>query len=352
MTASITQDVAASPKRPWQPSLISRAAKLVSAAFVVAFACLVVLVTPLAGIAGIALVGIPAQVAVALTRTSRATSTARRNEVASSLISIAFLLLMLPWLSIVYTVVSRGAGAIYGGFFTSDMRVTAPDAELNTGGISHAIVGTLMMILVATIVSVPLGILSGVYITEIRGRAKNVVRFIVQAMSGVPSIVAGLFIYSTLVIYNKSYSGFAGALALAVLMIPTVARTSEEVLKLVPEDLRFAAYALGSSQSSNVFRVVLPTVRSGLVTSAILGVARVAGETAPLLMTAQYFVAFKANPFDGSMASLPAVTFSFFQNGADNAVSRAWGASLVLLGMIAILFVVARVVSSGRRRKA
>ena len=352
MIASSTDNLAVRPQRPWRPSLGSRLAKLVSAALVVAVASLVVLVTPLAGIAGIALVGIPVQIVVSLARTSRATAAARRSEVASSLISIAFLLLMIPWLSIVYTVVSRGVDALYWGFFSNDMRITAPDAELNTGGISHAIVGTLMMILVATVVSVPLGILSGVYITEIRGRAKNLVRFIVQAMSGVPSIVAGLFIYSTLVIYNKSYSGFAGALALAVLMIPTVARTSEEVLKLVPEDLRFAAYALGSSQASNVFRVVLPTVRSGLVTSAILGVARVAGETAPLLMTAQYFVAFKANPFDGPMASLPAVTFSFFQNGADNAVSRAWGASLVLLGMIAILFVLARLLSSGRRRRA
>ncbi len=343
---------AVAPERPWRPTVRRRVVTAVSAVLVVAFASLVVLLSPLAGVAGIAMVAIPTQVAVSLARTSRRNSAARRNEVASSLVVISFVLLMIPWLSVFYAVVQRGFRAIYWGFFTNDMRVTAPDAELSTGGISHAIVGTLMMIVVATIVSVPLGILSGVYITEIRGRATNLVRFMVQAMSGVPSIVAGLFIYSTLVIYTKSYSGFAGALALSVLMIPTVARTSEEVLKLVPDDLRYAAYALGSSQSSNVFRVVLPTVRSGLVTSAILGVARVAGETAPLLMTAQFFVAFKVNPFDGPMGSLPAITFSFLQNGADNAVTRAWGASLVLLAMILVLFVLARVLSAGRRRRA
>ena len=350
MTIAASGSKAVQPIRPWKPTASQRLVRFSTVVAVIVAAALVVLVSPLAGLPGIALVAIPLQVAVSIARSARHGSVAARNDVATSLIGSAFLILMAPWLSILYTVVRRGYQAISWNFFTDDMRITAPDAELGTGGIAHAIIGTGMMVLVATAVSVPLGILSGVYITEIRGRFTKLIRFIVQAMSGVPSIVAGLFIYSTLVIYNKSYSGLAGALALAVLMVPTVARTAEEVLKLVPEDLRFAGYALGSSQASNVFRIVLPTVRSGLVTSAILGVARVAGETAPLLMTAQYFVATKGNPFDGPLASLPIVTFSFFQNGADNAVTRAWGTSMVLLVLISFLFVVARAVSADRRR--
>ena len=337
------------PTRPWRASNAQRVSRWFSTIVVVAAAALIVRFSPLAGLPGIAFAAIPLQVGVGIARTSRLGSTARRNEVASGLITSSFVILVSPWLSIVYTVISRGYHAIYRGFFTTDMRLTAPDAELASGGIEHAIVGTLLLVLIASIISIPLGILSGVYITEIRGRFTVLVRFIVQAMSGVPSIVAGLFIYSTLVMTTKSFSGLAGGLALAVLMIPTVARTSEEVLKLVPEDLRFAAYALGSSQSSNVFRVVLPTVRSGLVTSGILGVARVAGETAPLLMTAQYFVAFKSNPFDGPIASLPVLTFSFLQNGSEFAVARAWGTALVLLMLIMVLFVLARAVSAQRR---
>ncbi|TEX45887.1 MAG: phosphate ABC transporter, permease protein PstA [Acidimicrobiales bacterium mtb01] len=350
MTAATNQTTVVQPLRPWRPTFSQQFARFVTVVLVVAAAAVVVLVSPLAGLAGIALVAIPLQMAVSVARSSRHGSVAARNDVATSLIWSAFLVLLVPWMSIIFTVVRRGYQAISVNFFTDDMRITAPDADLASGGIAHAIVGTLIMVAIASIVSVPLGILSGIYITEIRGRFTKVVRFIVQAMSGVPSIVAGLFIYSTLVLYNKSYSGLAGALALAVLMVPTVARTSEEVLKLVPEDLRFAGYALGSSQASNVFRIVLPTVRSGLVTSGILGVARVAGETAPLLMTAQVFLATKGNPLDGPLGSLPVVIFSFFQNGADNAVTRAWGASMVLMILITFLFALARAVSADRRR--
>ena len=336
------------PTRPWRRSFAQQISRWLSTVVIVAVAALIVLVTPLAGLPGLALIGIPLQAVVGLIRTVGRGSTARRNELVGGLITSSFVVLVTPWISIIYTVISRGHRAIYPGFFTTDMRVTAPDAELATGGIEHAIVGTLMVVTIASIISIPLGILSGMYITEIRGRFTGFVRFIVQAMSGVPSIVAGLFVYSTLVLTTKSYSGLAGGFALAVLMIPTVARTSEEVLKLVPEDLRYAAYALGSSQTSNVFRVVLPTVRSGLVTSGILGVARVAGETAPLLMTAQYFVAFKSNPLDGPIASLPVLIFSFLQSGTEFAVARAWGAALVLLVLILILFLLARAAASIR----
>ena len=316
----------------------------------VLLAIAIVSVSPLAGPAGFVLVALPLLILAAVIRTIGQGNTARSNAVATSVITASFLILVSPWISVIYTVAKNGYHAIYGGFFTNDMRVTAPDAPLNMGGVGHAILGTLLMVLIATLIAMPLGVLSGVYITEIRGRFTTLVRFIVQAMSGVPSIVAGLFVYATFVLFFRTYSGLAGALALAILMIPTVARTSEEVLKLVGEDLRFAAYALGSTQTRNVFKVVLPTVRSGLVTSGVLGVARIAGETAPLLMTAQYFVAMKTNPFKGSIASLPVLIFSFFQSGGDNSVARAWAAALVLLVLVLILFITARTLGSGLRK--
>ena len=338
------------PQKPWKKSVGLRFADILFLLAGFVLSGLIVVATPMAGPEAVGFVAIPVIAIVNFLRVFRQGSTARSNALASTLIMSAFLFLITPWLSVLGTVVSRGRAAIYTGFFTNDMRLTPPKAALNMGGIKHAIIGTAIMVLIASFMSVPLGILSGVYVTEIRGRFTGLVRFITQAMSGVPSIVAGLFVYATFVTFFHSFSAFAGAVALAILMIPTVARTSEEVLKLVSEDLRFAGYALGSSQSRNVFKVVLPTVRSGLVTSAVLGVARVAGETAPLLMTAQYFIASKTNPFDGSIGSLPVYIFSMFQTGDHNSVDRAWGAALVLLGLVFVLFTFARLVTSTRRR--
>jgi phosphate transport system permease protein len=176
------------------------------------------------------------------------------------------------------------------------------------------------------------------------------VRFLTQAMSGVPSIVAGLFIYATVVIFFGGFSAWAGSLSLVILMLPTVARTSEEVLKIVPDELRSASYALGASQARTTFRVVLPTVASGLVTAAVLGIARVVGETAPLILTASYFVA-RSTSLSDPIASLPIYIFSSLGLGDDNATTRAWGGSLVLLGVVLTLFVLARVISSRLTRK-
>jgi phosphate transport system permease protein len=176
------------------------------------------------------------------------------------------------------------------------------------------------------------------------------VRFLTQAMSGVPSIVAGLFIYSTVVIFFGGFSAIAGSLALVILMLPTVARTSEEVLKIVPDELRSASYALGATQARTTFRVVLPTVASGLVTAAVLGIARVVGETAPLILTASYFVA-KSTSLTEPIASLPIYIFSSLGLGDANATTRAWGGSLVLLGVVFILFAITRALSTRLRRK-
>jgi phosphate transport system permease protein len=249
-----------------------------------------------------------------------------------------------------WAVATKGIDAIYGGFFTEDMRFASPDDDLNMGGAAHALIGTLIMVAIATVITLPLGILTAVYITEVRGRFTPMVRFIVQSMSGVPSIVAGLFIYSTVVMGFESFSGLAGGLALAILMLPTVARTAEEVLKLVPDDIRSASYALGAPQWRTSLFVVLPTVRSGMVTAGILGIARVAGETAPLLLTASYFTATSFSPVDGPMASLPMFIFGLLQSGTEYSFARAWAASLLLLGSLLVLFTIARLVSGKDKR--
>ena len=230
------------------------------------------------------------------------------------------------------------------------MRITPSSDLIQYGGVAHAIIGTLIMVLIASLIAVPLGILAAVYVVEIKGRFAKLVRFLTQAMSGVPSIVAGLFIYATVVVFFSGFSAWAGALALVILMLPTVARTSEEILKIVPEDLRTASYALGATQSRTTFRVVLPTIASGLVTAAVLGIARVVGETAPLILTASYFVA-KSTSLNEPIASLPIYIFSSLGLGDENATTRAWGGSLVLLGVVFILFTIARILSTRIARK-
>ena len=278
-------------------------------------------------------------------------SSAMTDQVVTGVVLMGFTAVMIPWVSIVVTVIQRGLKAFYVGFLTTDMLVNQPDDPLNVGGISHAIVGTLIQVFLASVVAVPLGIIAAIYIVEIRGKGAGLVRFFTQAMSGVPSIVAGLFVYATVVVsITHKFNAVAGALALSILMLPTVARTAEEVLKVVSDDLRASSQALGATQLATTFRVVLPTIRSGLVTSAVLGVARVAGETAPLLLTSQYFVKFNTNIMSGPMASLPTYIFGSLGVGTDNSVARAWAASAVLLTLIFILFTLARLIG-GRHRK-
>jgi phosphate transport system permease protein len=240
------------------------------------------------------------------------------------------------------TVILKGYRAVYPGYFISDMRTSTPDDELNIGGAGHAIVGSLIMVAIATVVTLPLGILTGIYLTEVRGRLTFLVRFIVQSMAGVPSVVAGLFIFATVVKSMGQYSGLAGGLALAVLMLPTVSRTAEEVLKLVPDDIRSAGYALGARQWRTALLVVLPTVRAGLSTAAILGVARVIGETAPLLLTSLNTNGFVWNPIGGTVASLPTYIFAMFMYGTEYSNARAWTGSLVLLALVFFFFIIAR----------
>jgi phosphate transport system permease protein len=330
------------PQTPWSTPRKARTRSGSTLLLSALVAAAIVLLTGAAGIDGWAITFFGLSLVVALLRTLKAGRKERKDALMRVVITAAAVAAFTPWLSIFASVLLKGWPGIRVNFFTQDMRTTVPDDFLEFGGALHAIVGSLLMVSIASVITLPLGILSGIYLTEVRGRLTFLVRFVVQSMSGVPSIVAGLFIYTTWVTATESFSAFAGALALAVLMLPTVARTAEEVLKLVPEDLRAAGYALGARQWRTAFMVVIPTVRSGLTTAAILGIARVIGETAPLLLTSLSNSALRFHPLDGPIASLPTYVFGYLQIGTEYAIARAWSGSLVLLAIVLLLFTLAR----------
>lgn len=272
---------------------------------------------------------------------------AAKDAAIKTLVGLGALLAVLPIASILATVISKGYKGIKPNLFTQDMSLATPTDPLTNGGLLHAISGTAILVALSLLMSVPLGILTALYLTEIKGKFSKPIKFLVQAMSGVPSIVAGLFILSA-VLYpiTKGYSGFMGALALTILMIPTVARTSEEVLNLIPQDLREAGTALGGTQWRTVAMIVLPAARSGLITAMILGVARIAGETAPLLLLTGGGDKVNPNPFNGPIGSLPYYIWKSFNAGSPEAITRAWAGLLVLVVLVLILFTSARFLST------
>jgi phosphate transport system permease protein len=330
------------PTRPWQRKRSEVARSGVSFGIVGLLSFGIVLFTGFAGVDGWAVCIMLLSIAALIYRGRKLSKKERGNATVQLVITAAAVLAFAPWLSILGSVLFKGVVGLRLNFITSDMRTTVPDDELNMGGALHAVLGSLLMVLIATIITLPLGILSGVYLTEIKGRFTFLVRFVVQSMSGVPSIVAGLFVFTTYNSLTNGPSAFGGALALGILMLPTVARTSEEVLKLVPDDLRSASLALGARQWRTTLMVVLPTVRSGLITAGILGVARVIGETAPLLLTAGSNSAFWFNPVEGPIASMPIYVFGMLQIGTEYATNRAWTGALVLMLAVFALFFTAR----------
>jgi phosphate transport system permease protein len=235
-----------------------------------------------------------------------------RNRMATVMIYGAFILALLPLLSVVWTLVDKGSARLDGNFFNSSMNNIGPFDE--QGGAYHAIIGTIEQAGIATLITVPLGILGAIYIVEYgRGFFANLIRFFVDVMTGIPSIVAGLFILSFWVftitpLYSSDgfahYSGFAAGLSLSVLMLPTVVRSSEEMLRLVPTALREGSYALGVPKWKTIMSIVLPTAGPGIVTGVMLAVARACGETAPVLLVAGGASAINFNLFDGNQASL------------------------------------------------
>lgn len=336
------------PTSPWKASKSDRVREAVLFIGSLLFTYLLVLFTGLSGKLGffIAFFFIYALVTAVRSYLKYGMSSAKDSAI-KVFIACGALLTLIPIASILYTILSKGYKGIKPNIFLNDMSMATPTDPLESGGLLHAIVGTLIMIGGALIVSVPIGILTALYLTEIKGRFSRPIKFLVQAMSGVPSIVAGLFILSAVVYpITKSSSGFVGSLALSILMIPTVARTAEEVLNLIPQDLREAGTALGGTQWRTVAMIVLPAAKSGLFTAVILGVARIAGETAPLLLLTGGGDALNFNPFNDPMGSLPFYIWKSFLAGSEEATARAWAGLLVLVLLILILFITARALST------
>ncbi len=275
-----------------------------------------------------------------------------RNGFAEKLAFLGALIVMMAVGSILWSVISRGLAGLNIAYVTQNMRNASMFDPIGMGGVAHAIFGTLLLIAVAMVISVPMGILTALYLTEIKGKASGLIEFLIQAMSGVPSVVAGLFIYAAIIL-NTSLrpSALLGGLALTILMVPTVTRTAQEVLNLVPADLREAGLAMGATQWKTVALVVVPAARSGLITAVILGVARIAGETAPLLFTVGTFDSFNFNPFVGQNSALPVIIWSGLNGGSAESIQRAWSAILLLLVVVLIIFVAARIFGKKSMKK-
>jgi phosphate transport system permease protein len=253
---------------------------------------------------------------------------------------------VLGWMLIF--LLAKGWAALRPSFFTQDLSKVGP---LNPGGgAKHAIIGTLEQVAIATVVVVPLAVLTAVYLHELNGRMAPLIRLIVDAMSGLPSIVAGLLIYTVWVIHH-GYSGIAGSAAIAVLMLPIVTRASEEILRTIPDPLREASMALGAPQWRVVLRVVIPTARAGLLTAAILGVARGVGETAPMLLTAFGNNGTNNNPLHGAQADLPLFVWGLIREPNKTQNDRAWTGLLILVLLVLVLFVLARFIANRSQRK-
>jgi phosphate transport system permease protein len=269
------------------------------------------------------------------------------DRLVTCLVVSAFGLAMVPLFSLVWEVVSRGAERLDGTFFNSSLVGVIGEG----GGAYHAIMGTLIITALTTLISVPIGLMTAIFLVEYaRGRLKRAITFMVDVMTGIPSIVAGLFAYALFAIFFGPgiRLGIMGAIALSVLMIPVVVRSAEEVLKLVPNELREASYALGVPKWRTIVKIVIPTSIAGLGTGVTLAIARVVGETAPLLITLGVTNATNLDPFDGRMATLPVYAYyQLTQPGVppEFAIDRAWTAALVLIMLVMGLNVVARLIS-------
>jgi phosphate transport system permease protein len=268
-----------------------------------------------------------------------------KNLIMTVLMVFAFALAIVPLVFVLITVVAKGASIISWQFLTADIPpAVAPAGE---GGMGPAIYGTLAITFIATVIAVPLGILGAVYINEYGGKGilARVVRFMADVMTGVPSIVMGLFIFSIFTL-RYGFSGFGGALALACLMLPIVIRSTEEMLKLVPDALRQGSYALGATKARVTLTVVLPAAVGGITSGALLAVARAAGETAPLLFTILTVTAVNRNVFSGPNTSLPSQIFSNANSSYVGAQARGWGAALTLVAIAFILMIAARLITA------
>lgn len=279
------------------------------------------------------------------------------DRLATAIVSMAFLIVMLPLASVIWTVLREGWSRFDSTFFSETMRLTpeqlaSQNEGAEVGGARHAIIGTLMVTGMATVLSVPFGIFTAIYLVEYgTGKLAKGITAMVDVMTGIPSIVAGLFAYALFVIFfgPGTRSGLAAAVALTVLMTPVVVRSAEEMLRLVPNELREASYALGVPKWKTILKVVIPTAIAGILTGVTLAIARVIGETAPLLVTAGIAQETNLNPFSGRMTTLPVYTYTSYKFPTlppEASIARAWAAALTLVVIVAVLFALARILAA------
>ena len=300
-------------------------------------------------------------------KTSRSTAKARarKDQIMRVLFTATFAVATIPLVSLLWTTVANGAKRLNVGFLTHNMTGVIggnPTAVGGYGGVLHAIIGTLEITLGAMAISIPIGVMCAVYLIEYAqdGRLAKTIRLLVDVMSGIPSIVAGLFALSLFAILcgPGTFNGFEGSVALALLMLPTVCKSSEEMLRIVPNELREASLALGVTKQRTITKVVLRTALPGIVSGSILAVARVIGETAPLLITAGYIVSTNANLFGGEMTTLPVYVYQEYSKYRANCpadaasgcvttipMERAWSAALVLIVIVLVLNLIGRLVA-------
>ncbi|MER7275103.1 phosphate ABC transporter permease PstA [Dactylosporangium sp. NPDC000244] len=288
---------------------------------------------------------------------------AMRDRISAFVVHSLAAVLVTALVFVIFYTFSRGWRAmVHLNFYTQDLRTTLATDPLTKGGVLHSITGTLIELGIALGIAVPLGLVAAIYLHEVPGRFSRFVRTVVEAMTALPDIIAGLFIYATLIlIFHLGPSGFAAAVALAVTILPIIIRTADVVLRLVPGSLKEASLALGASRWRTTWHVLLPTARSGLATAVILGAARAIGETAPVLLTAGVTGYQNLDPMHGSMMSLPLLAFTQVQSPEKNEIARGFGTASVLLILVLLLFIVARVIGGrgpgeltarGRRARA
>lgn len=259
----------------------------------------------------------------------------------------AFLLVLTLASVLIFTVIKGWPALHHWNLFSTDMATTHPLDPLTDGGVLHAIVGTLIEITIALVIAIPLGITTALFLSEVPGPFSRFVRTIVEAMTALPSIVAGLFILATVIIeLGIGKSGLAAGLAITVEMLPIMIRASDVVFRLVPGTLKEASLGLGASQFKTVMNVVLPTSRSGLTTAIILATARGIGETSPVLLTAGFTEAMNKNPLNGPMVSLPLLVFEFVKEPEPTMIQRGFGAAVILMLIVLVLFAAARIIGA------
>jgi phosphate transport system permease protein len=298
-------------------------------------------------------VTVPPPNAPRLTSPSRSRSRKIKNVAANALISLTFLLAMVPLVFLVVYVIQRGSNVISWSFLTDDLPFVD---RLPGGGMGPAVTGTLLITGAASLMAIPLGVLGGIYLNEYGGKQPlaRLIRFLSEVMTGVPSIVMGLFIYTLVVLNTKEKTGLAGALALACLMLPIVIRTTDQMLALVPRELREGSYALGSRRVRTIRTVVLPNAAPGIVSGALIAVARAAGETAPLLFTIGIVTESNTSLLHGQNTALSVQIFNNATSPFVPAQDRAWGAALTLIVIVFVFTILARLVTAffSRRQTA